>query len=66
VRLRAILADRLALALLQTQQIDDDRSEQEHEQQRRHDGAAGPESDVAEDIQRPDLLAEGHQHVEHS
>ena len=66
MRLRAVLADRLALALLEAQQIDDGRPEQEHEQQRRHDGAAGAEGDVAEDIQRPDLLAEAHQHIEHS
>ena len=62
----AILADGLALALLDAQDIDDRRPEQEHEQQRRHDGAAGAEGDVAEHVQRPDLVAEAHQRVEHS
>ena len=63
--LRAVLADRLALALLDAQQVDDGRAEQEHEQQRRHDGAAGAEGDVAKDVERPDLIAEVHQRVEH-
>src|SRR5581483_7214938 len=63
---RPVLADRLALALLQAQQVDDGGTEEEHEQQRRHDGAAGAEGDVAENVQRPDLVAEAHQRIEHS
>ena len=35
MRLRPVGADRLALALLQAQLVDDRRAEQEHEQQRR-------------------------------
>ena len=52
VRLRPVVADRLALALLDAQQLDDRRAEQEHEQQRGHDRAAGAEGDVAEDVER--------------
>ena len=51
VRLRAVGADRLALALPQPQMIDDPGAEQEHEQRAGDDGAAGAEGDVAEHVQ---------------
>ena len=52
MRLRAVLADRLAAALLQPQQVDDRRAGQKHEDQRRDRRAAGAERDVAENIER--------------
>ena len=52
VRLRAVGADRLALALAQAQVIDDPRPEQEHEQRAGRHRAAGAEGDVAEDVER--------------
>ena len=54
------------LPCLTRKQVDDAGSEQHHEQQRGEDGAAGAEGDVAENVQRPDLVAEVHQLVEHS
>ncbi len=65
MRLRAILADRLAFALLDAEHVDDRRSEQEDEQQRRHDGAAGAERDVAKHVQRTEHVAELDELVEH-
>ena len=52
VRLRAIGADRLALALPQPQMIDDPGPEQEHEQRARDHRAAGAEGDVAKHVRR--------------
>ena len=46
-----ILADRLALALAQTQMIDDPGTEQEHEHGGREHGAAGAHRQVAEDVE---------------
>ena len=62
----AVFADGLSLALFDPQQIDDRRSEQENEQQRRHDRAAGAERNIAENIQRADIVAELDEFVEHS
>ena len=65
VRLGAVVADRLPLALLDAQQIDDAGPEQHDEQQRGEDGAAGAEGDVFENVQDPDLIAEVHQLIQH-
>ena len=51
MRLRAVGADRLALALAQPQMIDDPGPEQEHEQRARHHRAAGAEGDVAKHVE---------------
>jgi hypothetical protein len=58
MRLRAVLADRLPLALLEAEQRDDRRSEPEHEQNGRRRGAARPKRDVTEDVERTQNLAE--------
>ena len=63
--LRAVGADRLALALLDAQQVDDRAAEQEHEHQRGDDGAAGAEGDVAEDVEERELVGEIGQPIEH-
>src|SRR4051812_4814200 len=51
--LRAIGADRLALALAQAKVIDNPGAEQEHEQCTGDHGAAGPEGDVTEHVEEP-------------
>ena len=51
MRLRAVGADRLALALPQPQMIDDPGPEQEHEQRARHHRPAGAEGDVAKHVE---------------
>ena len=66
MRLRSVLADRLAFALPDAQQIDRRRTEHHHEQQCREDGATGSERDVAEDVQRADLIAEIDELIEHA
>src|SRR5687768_3964427 len=66
MRLRPVLADRLALALLQAQKGDDRRAEPEHEEERRRDRAAGPEGDVAEDVERVQEGAEIGEKGQHS
>ena len=63
--LRAVGADRLALALLDTQQVDHRTAEQEHEHQRGDDGAAGAERDVTEDVEERYLVGELGQPIEH-
>ena len=65
VRFRAVGADRLALALQQPQPVDDARAEQEHEQQRGDDRAAGAERDVAEHIEDGELVRQIDQPIEH-
>src|ERR1700756_4779553 len=52
MRLRAIGADRLALALADAQMINDPGPEQEHEQRAGRDRAAGAEGDVAKDVEQ--------------
>src|SRR5689334_1889498 len=52
MRLRAVGADRLALALPEPQMIDDPGPEQEHEQRACHHRAAGAEGDVAEYVEQ--------------
>src|ERR1700726_2270391 len=52
MRLRAVGADRLALALPDPQMVDDPGAEQEDEQGPRYHRAAGTECDVAENIQK--------------
>src|SRR5450759_2437680 len=51
MRLRAVAADRLALALAKPQVIDDPGTEQEDEQRSGHHCPAGAEGDVAEHVQ---------------
>ena len=51
MRLRAVGADRLALALAQPQMVDDPGPEQEHEQRAGHHRAAGAEGDVAKHVE---------------
>ena len=63
--LRAVGADRLALALLDAQQVDHRAAEQEDEHQRGDDGAAGAERDVAEDVEKRDLVGEFGQPIKH-
>ena len=65
MRLRAILADRLALALAQAQQGNHRRAEQKNEQQRRHRGAGGPERDVAKQVERLEMRAVFRKQGEH-
>ena len=65
MRLRAVGADRLALALLEAQQVDDRAAEQEHEHQSGDDGAAGAERDVAEDVEERDLVGKFGQPIKH-
>ncbi len=56
MRLRAVGADRLALALFEPQGGDAARAEEEYEEQRRRGGAAGPEGDVAKQIERTEQM----------
>src|SRR5580704_14102985 len=49
--LRAVGADRLALALAQPQMVDDPGAEQEYEQCPGHDRPAGAKGDVAKHVQ---------------
>ena len=58
MRLRAVLADRLSLALAQAQERDHPRAEQEDEQQAGRRRAAGAERDVAEDVEGAEIGAE--------
>ena len=58
VTLGPVGADRLALALANAQRPDDGRPEQEHEQQRRDQGAAGAERDVTEDIEGAEFASQ--------
>ena len=58
MRLRPVLADRLALALLEPQSRDDARPEEEDEEQRRRCRARSAERDVAEQIQRAENMRE--------
>src|SRR4029077_13366927 len=66
VSLGTVVADRLALALLHAQEVDDAGSEQHHEQQCGEDGSARAEGDVLENVQHRDLVAEVHELVKHS
>ena len=54
---RAILADRLALALLAAQPVDQPGAEHEADQQGSHDRAAGPEGEIPEQVE--DLIFVG-------
>ena len=63
--MRAVGADRLALALLDAQHVDHRAAEQEHEHQRGDDGAAGAEGDVAEDVEEREVPGEIGQPIEH-
>ena len=65
MRLRPVGADRLALALLQAQQVDDRPAEQKHEHQRGDDGAAGAEGNVTKDVEERDLVGKLGQPIEH-
>ena len=63
--MRAVAADRLALALLEAQHVDDRAAEQEHEHQRGDHRAAGAEGDVAEDVEERDLTGKFGEPIEH-
>ncbi len=65
VGLRSVGADRLAFALQRAQPVDDGRTEQEHEQQRGDDRAAGAKRDVAEDVEDGDFVRQIDQPIEH-
>ena len=56
--LRPVGADRLALALLRLQPGDDARPEHEADEQRRHHRAARAEGEIAEEIERLELVGE--------
>src|SRR4051794_30309389 len=56
MRLRAVVADRLALALAYPEHVDERAAEQEHEHQRGDDGAAGAKGDVTENVEQRDLV----------
>ena len=58
MRLRPVGADRLALALPDAQRVDDRRAEDEDDQRRGDQRAAGAEGDVAEDVEDRDLVRE--------
>ncbi len=58
VPLRAVAADRLALLLHAAQPVDDRPAEEETEDQRREEGAAGAKGDVAEQVEEVAALAE--------
>jgi hypothetical protein len=64
--LRTVVADRLALALLDSQEVDNRRPKHHHEQQRGENSAAGPECNVPENIQRTDLIAKIDELIEHA
>ena len=59
------LADRLALALLEAQHVDDRAAEQEDEDERGDDRAAGAEGDVAKDVEERDFVGKLGQPIEH-
>ena len=61
VPLRTFRADRLTLALARAQPVDHARADQKRDDQRRHDRATGAERDVAEHIQRGELICQRHE-----
>ena len=65
VRLRPVGADRLALALLQAQVVDDPRPEQKHEHAGRDHRAAGAQREVAEHVEDGDLVGKCGKPIEH-
>src|SRR4029077_875975 len=65
VRLRPVAADRLALALLEPQHIDDRAAGQKNEHQRRDKGAARAEGDVGKDVEKAEVSGEIGQPIEH-
>ena len=65
VRLRSVAADRLPLALLEPQQVDDRMTEQKNEHQRGEHCSAGTERDVAQNVERPDRIRECREPVQH-
>ncbi len=60
-----VLADRLALALPDAKARDHARTEQENEEQRGDNGAGSAESDIAEDVERRQALAQLAEEIEH-
>src|SRR5258707_233378 len=62
--LRPVDTDRLPFELLRLEPGDDARSEQEADQQRRHHGAAGAEGEVAEEIERAELIGQREEEME--
>jgi hypothetical protein len=65
MRLWAVAANRLALALLEPQQIDDGAAKQKYEDQRGDDRTAGAKRDVAKHVEERDLIGQFGQPVEH-
>ena len=65
MRLRPVLADRLAFPLLYTQQIDDRRAKHHNEQESGEDRAARAKRCVAKHVERVDLVAEVDEFVQH-
>src|SRR5262245_18362668 len=55
----------MTLALAQAQVIDDPRTEQEHEDQRRDHGAACAHGEIAEDVEDVDPVEEFDQPIQH-
>ncbi len=63
--LRTVGADRLALALLETQSVDHRRTKEEDDEKRRHRRAARAESDVAKNVQGTENGGVIRQKIEH-
>src|SRR5690606_14242504 len=63
--LRAVVADRLALALLPAPKVDQRAPEQEAEDQRSGEGPAGAEGDVAKKVEEPAVISETRKPVQH-
>jgi hypothetical protein len=63
--LRPVAADRLALALLEPQVVDDPGSEQEDEHQRGDHGPAGAKRDVAKHVEDRDFIGKVDQQIKH-
>ena len=65
MRLWPVAADRLALALPQPQMIDDPRAEQEYEDQRRQQRAAGSHREITEDVEDRERAGQIGQPIKH-
>jgi hypothetical protein len=67
VRLRAIVADRLALALADAQPADELRADDQPDDERGHRRRAGAEGDVADQVEqagKPELLGDQVKHID--
>eukprot|EP01035_Chromulina_nebulosa_P000759 gene758-1025_t len=63
--LRTVGADGLALTLPYPQRGDDHRPEEEHQQRRGEECRAGPEGDIAEQIEDLQMIRQIHQPKQH-